>query len=417
MKFKLPKKRWLIIGAIVVGIIGYITYSALHEEPVKVQTDKVIRKELIQKVSAPGKIQPVEEVEISAFVSAEIMKLHVKEGDDVEKGQRLVDLDSTRYRAALDQVRAGLYSAKAQHRLAKARTLQTERLLARTRKLFDKELVGQQELEDVETAHKVNIATFEAAADEISRAKATLRLARDEVAKTSLSSPITGKISRLDKEVGEIVMGSNFTRDVIMKVANLSEMELIVEVDENDVVDIELNDEVEVDVDALPHETFNGKVTEISISPILSAMGSQEEATNFEVTVLLTGDMSKLRPGMNATANIIVDRKEDVLTLPIQCITMRDIELAEKIASGEVVSNLRAKSKDALKEVVFVFNAPKVLMTKVKTGISSDVEIELVEGIEEGTEVVCGPYKILHKQLTDGQTVEVSTPEEGDEKE
>ena len=151
MKLKLPKKRWLILGTIALAIAGYLTYSVVHTEPVNVQTDKVIRKELTQKVSAPGKIQPVEEVEISAYVSGEITKLYVTEGDMVEKGHRLVSLDSTRYRATRDQALAALYSAKAQYRLAKARSLQSEKVLNRTGKLFEKDLIGRQELEEIET--------------------------------------------------------------------------------------------------------------------------------------------------------------------------------------------------------------------------------------------------------------------------
>jgi HlyD family secretion protein len=406
----------LVILGYMLYLIGMGVYHMIYGTPISVQVDSVLKKELVQKVSAPGKVQPVEEVSISAYVSAEITKLFVAEGDEVKKGDILVELDSTRYRATLDQAKASLYSAKAQKRLAKARHQQTERLLVRTKELYEKELVGKQELEDAETALQINLASLEAASDGIGQAQAMLRLASDDVSKATLSAPITGKISRLEKEVGEIVMGSQLTRDIIMTVANLAEMEVVVEVDENDVVDISLKDEAEIEVDALPDDIFKGHVTKISISPKISRLGSQEETTNFEVTVLLDTEVGKLRPGMNATANIVVEKQADALSLPIQCVTMRDVEMLRAVEAEEDVSTLRGRGKDALKEVVFLYEGETVTFVEVKTGISSDTEIEMVEGVEEGQQVVCGPYKILHKELTNNQWVEVATAEESAEK-
>lgn len=413
---KLPKKRWLISIPLVLVVGSLIVYSIFHEESVKVQIDKVMQKSITQSVSAPGKIQPVEEVDISAYVSAEITRLFVTEGEEVKKDQLLAELDSTRYKATLDQVRATLLSAKSQVRMAEAKVYQSERNLKRIDQLYKKNLVGKQELEDTQTLHEINQAGLAASKDDIKKANAALRSARDDVVKTTLSSPIDGKISRLSKEVGEIVMGSQLTKDVIMTVADLSAMEVVAEVDENDVVDIEVGDKTEIEIDAFPDNKFEGQVTEIAISPKIKNLGSQEETTNFEVTVLLTGDVSFLRPGMNATANIIVESRENVLTLPIQCVTMRDVETERKKASGEEISQFRKPGKDALKEVVYQFEDSTVKMVEVTTGISSDTEIELTDGLQLDQEVVCGPYKVLHKDLTDGQTVEVGTEEKEDEK-
>lgn len=414
---KLPKKRWLIIVPVVLIIAALIIYSIFYEEPVKVQVDKVMQKSITQSVSAPGKIQPVEEVDISAYVSAEITNLFVSEGEEVKKGQVLAELDSTRYKATFDQVRATLLSAKSQVRMAEAKTLQSKRNLERIEQLYKKNLVGKQELEDSQTLHEINLATLAATKDDIKKANAALRSAKDDVVKTTLSAPIAGKISRLPKEVGEIVMGSQLTRDVIMTVADLSAMEVVAEVDENDVVDIKEGNKTEVEIDAFPDNKFEGQVTDIAISPKIKNIGSQEETTNFEVTILLTGDVSFLRPGMNATASILVESREDVLTLPIQCVTMRDVEYERKKASGEEISQFRKPGKDALKEVVYSLEDSTVKMIEVKTGISSDTEIEITEGLQVDEKVICGPYKILHKELMDGQKVEVGQEEKEGEKE
>ena len=413
---KLPKKRWILLGVVVVLVVAMVAYSAIQEELSTVQTDTTIRKDLVQKVSASGKIKPVDEVDISAYVSAEVTKLYVTIGQKVKKGQLLVELDSTRYRANRDQARAALYGAKAQKRLTEAQLLQSERILKRTKELFKKDLVGEQELETAETGYKMNLATLESANDAIGQAEAVLRLARDDLSKTTLTAPIDGKISRLEKEVGEIVMGSQLTRDIIMTVADLSKMEVVVEVDENDVVDIALDDMAEVEVDAIPKTKFAGKVTDIAISPMIQGFGSQEETTNFEVSILIEDDVSRLRPGMSATADIIVDTRQQVLTLPIQCVTMRNLDMLKKKEAGEEVSQFRNPGEDALKEVVFKFDGSAVHLAEVKTGISSDTEIELTEGVDEGEKVVCGPYKILNKELTDGQQVEVGLEPEGEPK-
>ena len=414
---KLPKKRWIILGLILIPIIGFTTYSAVHEELPKVQTDKVLKKKLVSKVSASGKIQPVEEVEISAYVSAEVTKLYVQEGESVAKGDLLVELDSTRYKAGRDQAVAGLYSAQSRLKQAEAQLLQSNRAFERTQELFKKELVGKEALETAETTFLVNKAQVAAAKDMVNESMAALRLTKDELSKTAMKSPIDGVVSRLNKEVGEMAMGSQFTRDIIMTVADLSKMETVVEVDENDVVDIRIGNEAELEVDALPREKFKGRVTKIATSATVNALGTAEETTNFEVTVQVEDDVSKLRPGMSATADIIVSEKEDVLTLPIQCITMRDIERAMKQAAGEEVSSLR-KNNDALKEVVFKVDGNTAHLSEVKTGISSDTEIEIESGVEEGQEVICGPYKTLHKEMAEGQSVEVdNTDSAGKEEE
>ena len=409
---KLPKKRWWILAILVLALIVYIVYASVHEELPKVQTDRVITKDLVQRVSASGKVQPVDQVDISAYVSAEVTKLYVEEGQEVTKGQLLVELDSTRYRANRDQALAGLYGARAQQRLTQAQLVQSENILNRTKELFKKQLVGEQELETAETSYKVNLASSEASKDGIRQAQAALRLARDDLAKTTLVAPIDGKISRLEKEVGEIVMGSQLTRDIIMTVADLARMEVVVEVDENDVVDVQMDDAAQIEVDALPKTKFSGKVTEIAISPKIQGLGTLEETTNFEVSVQILDDVSKLRPGMSATADIDVESRQQVLTLPIQCLTMRDVEAARNASEGGQVSQFRQGGKDALKEVVFKFDGTSLTMTEVQTGISSDTEIEIVTGLQEGDEIVCGPYKTVNKILRDGQKVQVAPPEE-----
>ncbi|MCB1009386.1 MAG: efflux RND transporter periplasmic adaptor subunit, partial [Acidobacteria bacterium] len=209
-----------------------------------------------------------------------------------------------------------------------------------------------------------------------------------------------GTVIAMNKEVGEIAMGSQLTRDVIMTVADMSAMELVVDVDEADVPDVKLHQAAEVEVDAFPNEKFKGVVTAISKSPKVEGVGTQTEATEFEVTVTLTDDIEKLLPGMSATAKITTDTREQVLAVPIQCLTMRDPNADPKKSVEQTLV------KD-LKDVVFKVKDGRARMAQVTTGISSDFEMEIEGTLGEGEQVVCGPYQVLNKELRDGDLLEI----------
>ncbi len=391
---------WILVFIVLLGIVGIVAQQAMSEKKVSVYTRPVERKTIVQAVSASGKVQPVVQVEISAYVSAEITHMPVKEGQRVNKGDLLVELDSTRYRATRDGYGAAVTAVQSQLKLAKINLEQAKRDYNRLKSLHEQGLASKADVEAGQTKLDAQQAGVRSTANEVRRATAQLRLAGDDVAKTVLNSPIEGVIVALNKEVGEMVVGSGFTRDVIMTVADLSAMEVQVEVDENDVPNVKVGQQAEVGVDAFPKRKFEGKVTAIANSAKVKAVGTQEETTSFDVTILLTGSLAGLRPGMSGTADIVTATRSDVLSVPIQCLTMRDPKADPKTSVGMMRS-------DQLKEVVFVVEAGRASMLPVTTGISSDFDMEVMGAIAPGLELICGPFKALNKELKVGDLVEV----------
>ncbi|RMD91970.1 MAG: efflux RND transporter periplasmic adaptor subunit, partial [Calditrichaeota bacterium] len=301
----------IFIGAVlVIALFVFINLKKARGDIIEVQTDKVRRGNVTQIVSGTGKIQPEKEVKISAFVSAEIKKIHVKEGDQVKKGQLLVELDRKRYEAALDRAKSDLKAAMANLKKAKSE-------LERSRELYAQNLLSKAELEGIE-------ANYELAESQVDQAKANVKQVEDDLSKTRLISPIDGTVTKLNKEEGEIALGSQFQADVIMTVADLTKMEMVAEIDENDVVLVSLGDSAEIEVDALPDEVFHGVVSEIAHTATTRGRGTQEEVTNFEVKIAILDNVEKLRPGMSATVEIKTETHENVLYVPIQAITMRE---------------------------------------------------------------------------------------------
>ena len=339
---------WVIVGLVVVlvalAVQGIKASIALSKIP-EVQTERVERRDLTQIVEASGRINPVTDVEISANISSEIDELPVKEGDFVEKGDLLVVLDQTRYVAAIDQARAAVRSAEANSKLAKANLDQAEKKRARTKQLLERNLVSEEAYELADTQYLVTKATYEASREAVAQTRAALDQANDEFSKTKIVSPMNGTVSRLEKEVGEIAVGSTFTKDVIMVVADLTAMEMVAEVDENDVPDVVVGQKVTVDVDALPDKPFTGKVVDIARSATVQGLaGAEQQSTNFDVRISVEGDVSSLRPGMSATAEVEVAYRTDVLAVPIQCITLRDPN-----KTGDEARNLSRIDEDDLK--------------------------------------------------------------------
>ena len=382
------------------GIAGLVIKSVTAEKASTVYTRPVERRSIVQVVSASGKVQPVVKVEVSAYVSAEITQLPVKEGQRVKAGDLLVELDSTRYRATRDGQRAMATAAQSQLRLAQFNLEQARRDNERIRNLHAQGLASKAEVEASQTKLDVQQAVVRSAQDDVQRASAQLRIAGDDVAKTVLRSPIEGVIIALNKEAGEMVVGSGFTRDIIMTVADLSAMEVLVEVDENDVPHVKVGQKAVVTVDAFPKEKLEGTITGIANSAKVKGIGTQEETTNFEVSVRLTAPLADIRPGMSATAEIVTATKDDVISVPIQCLTMRD----PKADATQSVGMMRA---DQLKEVVFSVVDNRAVLVPVETGISSDFDMEVMGDLQAGVQVVCGPFNVLNKDLKPGLLLSV----------
>ncbi len=413
----MSKKKKILIGAgltLVLTVVIVLSLGGKKEDAVEVQTEKVKRGDVIKTVTASGKIQPVTDVKISSNVSAKIMKLTVKEGDQVKRGQLLVSLDRTLYEAAMNQSKAELARAKAQLLNAQA-TLQKANLdFVRVKGLFDKQLSSQADFELAQTELSTARASVASAESQVNSAEAGLDQSMDNLSKTEIYSPIDGTVSKLNKEVGEIALGSQFSQDIIMVVANLSQMEARVNVDENDVISVSLNDSSVIEVDALMDKKVKGFVTEIANSANVTGAGTQEEKTEFEVKIAIAEALPTLRPGMSTTSEITTDIRTHTLSVPIQCVTVREpdrLKRKEGVEKDAAIANDTANefvpNKDGVVEVVFVVENGVAVAKAVKTGIQSESHIEILEGLKEGDEVVIGNYRAISKVLENGSKVKV----------
>lgn len=410
----MTKKKKLFIGISIVVILLLLIVANLKKSSggaVKVQTEEVKRGTITHLVSGSGQVKPKVEVKISANVAGKIIRLGAREGDRVQKGQVLMELDRTNYEAAVAQAKAVLSSAKANARQAKANMEKAQADYKRMRGLYEQKLVSQEQMEAARTQYEVAKAQYEAALDQVTQAEAGLKRAQDDLSKTTILSPIEGTVVKINKEVGEIALGSMLQADVIMIVADLSRMEVVTEIDETDVVDVAIGDTARIEVDAIPDTTFTGVVSEIAHVATTRGLGTQEEVTNFEVRVAILDKVDKLRPGMSATVDIETETRRNVLKVPIQAVTMQEVEKSQR-GSGEkseeeTENYLPKKREEKLKEVVFVVKNGVARMRPVKTGITSDTHIEIIEGLKEGEEVVVGSYRAITKELKDGKKVEV----------
>ncbi len=404
----MSNKVKIIIGLAAIAIIAAMVVVNLRKsrgEVIEVTATEVKRGDISRTVSGSGKVQPVTDIKIAARISAEIKKIHVKEGDIVKQGQLLVELDRANYTAYAEQIQSQMSSARAAVKKADAD-------FARIKGLFDKNLASQADLDAAE-------ATRMSASASLDQARAALKQADDDLDKTRLLSPIDGTVTKLNKEPGEIAVGSQFQADIIMNLANLKDMEVLSEIDENEVVLVHLSDKTSIEVDAIPDTSFQGRVTEIAHVATTTNAGTQEQVTNFEVKVGVTSDVAKLRPGMSATVDILTETRPNVLYVPIQAVTARDLKAdslknsaarkkparSEDSETADPGKKSKKETKNELTEIVFVVQNNAVKAVPVKTGISDDNNIEIISGLSEGQKVVTGSYKALSKLLKDGSQV------------
>lgn len=438
----MSKKKIIIISIVAVIVVAVVVSMSIGkngDEAIEVQTEPVKRNKVVQTVTATGKIQPKTQVKISADVAGKIKKLDVKEGDWVDKGQFLVELDREKYEAMVESAEANLRSIEANALLAKENMLKAEKDYNRTRELFEKNLESQAVLDQISAQLEIEKARYKSTLEQVEQARAALKQAKDDLSKTTIYAPMSGTISELNKEVGEIALGSQFQEDVIMVISNLSGMEALVDVDENDVVTISIGDTASIEVDALPDIVLTGVVTEIANSAKITAAGSADQKTEFEVKVSIDGqtDASKkaaisianqnnevkysnvtadLRPGMTATSEIITETRENALSVPIQCVAVRTVEqLKRKMPepSGDTaIAEEKPEpeftpDKDGFVEIVWIVEGDEAHARQVKTGIQSETHIEIVEGISEGESIVVGNFRAIAQDLQNGSKVKV----------
>lgn len=406
------KKRILWIGAavlIVGGVVGAMALRGRGDKTMEVQTAKVARQKIVQKVSATGKIQPKTQVKISADVSAKIKRLAVVEGQWVTKGAFLAELDRERYVAAVENNEAAVSSAQANAMLVRQNMDKAEKEFARSKEMLARALESQADFDTKQAAYQVEVARYKSANDQVEQAKAALKQARVDLSKTTIYAPMSGTVSELNKEEGEITLGSQFQEDVIMVIADLSEMEVQVNVDENDIVSLAKGQEADIEVDALLGHPLKGVVYEIASSANVSATGTTEQKTEFEIKISIIDPPKTLRPGMTASADIITKVNDNALSVPLQSVAVRTVD--QLTMKGEKRKDAEKRfhaDRDGFVEIVFVIEKGKAVAKQVETGIQSDDLIEVLKGLDEGAEVVSGSYRAISKDLENGAAVAIN---------
>jgi HlyD family secretion protein len=413
------KKRTLIIivSLIVVAIIALIAAKKAgmigrNSDAKSVEITEVTPIDIIETVAATGKIQPEVEVNLSSEVSGEIIELPIKEGQEVEKGDLLVKINPDLIQAALSQSQAGLQNVRAQLSQAEANLNNARLNYDRNKALFEKGVISKSEWDRSVTEFESAKANKDAAYYSVQSAAANVKQTRDNLSRTSIYAPMSGTISKLSVELGERVVGTaQMAGTEIVRVANLSNMEVEVDVNENDIVKLSLGDSTIVEVDAYLKKEFKGIVTEIANSAENAL--SADQVTNFKVKVRILPESyavltegkpesySPFRPGMTATVDVITNKKQNIVGVPISAIVIKT----------DTTSTRRSFKKDNTTEeekfeCVFVENNGKAKLRVVTTGIQDDTNIEVITGLQEGDKVITGPYNTVTKSLKPGDDVE-----------
>ena len=414
-------------GAVLLLIIA-LFIAGKREKPIPVTTEKAVRRTILQTVSATGKVQPETEVKISPEVAGEITELPVEDGMQVKKGDLLLKIKPDSYKALLEQQEAAISAAKATNLQQKATMLKTEHDLRRSKDLFEKKLISDQEYNAAEAASDVAKNTYESSLHEIERAQASSSQARDQLSKTTIYSPMDGTVTILNSKLGERLVATNqFAGTDVMRVADLSHMQAVVDVNENDVVNVKLGDKANIKIDAYADRKFKGVVQQIANTGKTTGTGTQEEVTNFEVKIRVDNHDVALRPGLSCTADIETNMVKDAVAVPMQSVTIRtgdtnfspeEVEKQkQRVAARDKDDNKAELSNDRLEKqaqkeereklakVVFIKNGNKAQMVKVTTGIADDSYMEIKSGIKPGDEVISGSYSAISRKLKEGAKV------------
>lgn len=406
------KKVWIPLLTLFIIASGYFFSNSGDEEELRVEVELIQSRDIVHKVNASGKIQPEEAVQITSTITGWITQITVMEGDTVEPGQHLISIDEK-------QIRPRYNNALSQVKSSEANLRKVQSQMDRTKSLFSQSLISKQELEQVEASYQIALSQSE-------QANANLLSAEDELSKTRLTAPKYGIVTSITKEEGEMAVGGMFNPGVLMTVADLSRMEVEVDVNENDVVNIEIGDTSEIEIDAYPDTIFYGVVSEIAHTAKSSNMGVQNQVTNFKVKVRMVSVPDKIRPGMSSTVNIITETLAGVISIPIQSLTSRPENYAEKINNKKSEDKWKNKddeervfSKVKPIDVVFILEnefreekAPDdkkfAIVRPVDVGVSSENHYSVNSGLKLGEMIVIGGYRVLSKELYHGALVSVN---------
>lgn len=410
-------KIGLIVGVVALGVGGFVAAAVVKNKhkAVEVRMDTVSRRDLVAAVTASGKVDAEKTVDVTADITGRILKLAVKEGDVVKKGQFLIQIDPVQFEGAVSRGEALLASNEAALVQARTNRDQTKRQLDRAMQIHRTapELIATEAVEQAQQAYDVAVSTFVANQAQVQEARASLQEARDNLARTRLYAPISGRVVRLPVHEGEVAVPGTFSKEtaLLMTIADLSTILAKVQVDETDVVRLHLGDSVAVSIDAYPDTTFLGRVTKISNSAKLSQTaaaaqtGTNDRAVDFDVEVTLQNPPADVRPDLSCTARIVTDTRKNVLSIPIIALTVREHEKVpnEDLAPQDTIRAVK-KFKKKETEGVFVVRDGLATFRPVKIGIAGDEYFEVVDGVREGETIVGGTYQAI-RDLKDGDRV------------
>ena len=403
------KKIWIFLLVTTIIVVGVGLTFFNEDDYVSVTAEIVQKRDIIHKINASGIIQPEEEVQITSMVSGWITDITVLEGDTVQPGQHLISIDKKQYQAAYDQAASQVKSSEANLKNIKSQRVRTE-------SLFAQKLISKQELEQIE-------ASYESAKSQVEQARAALLSREDELSKTRLVAPKYGIVTSLTKEEGEMALGGMFNPGVLMTIADLSFMEVLVDVNENDVVTINIGDTTEIEIDAFPDSVFYGLVSEIAHTAQNINMGGQQQVTNFKVKVKIFDPPKRIRPGMSSTVNIISETIKNIISIPIQALTSRPENYKELNANKKDSKKWEKNNEDRSYldmnenlDVVFILTdsfegeiASKgekyAIVSPVNVGLSSEDYYSVKTGLKENELIVTGRFRVLSKELQHGMKV------------
>lgn len=412
---KKKSRKGLLIGLIVfvlLIIVIAVVVSGGKETALEVQVEPVQKRNIVQTVTATGKVQSEIQVDISAEVSGEIVALPFKEGDEVTQGAMVVKIKPDVFMPQLQQQQAGVNVQQRNLESQEVTLRKFELEYDRIKQLYDKGLSTQSELDLAKSNVDQTLAQMNTIKAQINQQQAAVNSVRYDISKTTINSPISGTVTSLNNEPGEKVLGTISNQGSnIMTISDLSKMECQVEVGETDVAKVNVGDTARVEIDAFPDKKFNGVVYEVGNSAQTTAQGTQEEVVNFIVKIRIVDNKVDLRPGMSCTAYIEVEKKDNVLSVPIQSVTIREEEKLEEEGDETGNENLSMQNKNGKDEkppeVVFIVDNGVAKKKQVKAGISDDAYIEITEGLTEGEQVVKGSFKAINSELEDDMKVKI----------
>ncbi len=419
----------LVVILIIVLIAGKKAGWFGKDFQISVSTKIVESKTITELITANGKVQPETEIKISPDVSGEIIEMNIKEGDEVKKGQLLLTIKPDIYIQSYNRAQASLSSSQARLAQAEARQIESEMAFKRSNTLFAQKAIALSDFESAQASYKVAQSEVKASQFAVKSAEASVAEAQEQLVKTKIYAPMDGTVSRLNVEKGERVVGTNmYAGTEMLVIANLHLMEVKVDVNENDIVRVNLNDTALVEVDAYLGRKFKGIVTEIANSATTTGATS-DQVTNFNVKILLLessykdlvdsihGKQYPFRPGMSATVDIQTETRKNVISVPIQAVTTRSLKTDAKpeekkdaietpeAENGAVTTQDKKTPEDEKVEVVFVYKNGKVKKQPVKTGIQDSENIEILDGLKAGDEIVVAPFNAINKLLNDSTSV------------